>query len=520
MENLKQPAKRILINTLDYTQVGAYYDTQKGVNMLSFKQYGVNIPYVAGAFYGAKACSNYGAVTSKEIQLSNAAPCSSCNWNYGISLVKQVQYPGVDNDESNYNRKTYSGEIAAITETTPGVIDDKWLLQAEDDIISQIYADQGLHNQNEDPVTNSAAVAEARRTYSITVANAVTDSISITPYATGVTTTFALGASIAATCVIINGTAATNPYVRAIGIDATHILLQSVNNGDLFTIADGGGVTTIVVNYRRIWLTSKSTRVKFQVQYDLGFATIYARSQFVIDATAIAGTVNAGITINVNGTAHNIAENATIAGMTAAIVALAANGIYGTVVNTNYIYINGNSTVESMAIAYSLSPANYVTPGYTVATLLVPLAGFKPCTLGGSYPILTGYDLFRLMANASDQGVLAAWDNSDKPVPTDTYCAYFFRTQSIINAIHGASHKDVYESEVEVYVNTKVLATAFLLANQNGALSAQTLAAVNQAPTTTANIAFEALLQMWTGATVTAASGVMAGGSNPNAWTN
>jgi len=138
MENLKNPPRRVLINTIDHDTVGAFYDTVSGVNMLSFKQYGINIPYVAAAFKGAKACTDLGAVGSEEIELSNEAPCSNCNWQYGISVVKKVQLPGVGNNVSNFQATSYNGVIAAIT-TTGGYIDDKWLLQAEDDIISQIF---------------------------------------------------------------------------------------------------------------------------------------------------------------------------------------------------------------------------------------------------------------------------------------------------------------------------------------------------------------------------------------------
>lgn len=524
MENLKNPPRRVLINTIDHDTVGAFYDTVSGVNMLSFKQYGINIPYVAAAFKGAKACTDLGAVGSEEIELSNEAPCSNCNWQYGISVVKKVQLPGVGNNVSNFQATSYNGVIAAIT-TTGGYIDDKWLLQAEDDIISQIFNDEGLHNNNSDPVTGGGAIVKAVRSYGITIPLADTNVVNFT--INGVTTPIVLntGATAITMCADLNADATFAAHAYAIATSATTLNIVGMNGGDLFTIADGGGATTITINYRRIWLRGISPKVQFTVKYDLGFATTLKKYLYGLDGALAAAVANSGITLNVGGTASNVSTNhATITLVTAAINALALTGVYATTVGdttTGICLIHGTDVVDSLSLIVSKSPGNYAT--YTAASAYVPLTTFidgttfYPCVYGGRYPKITGEYVRKLFANAGDAGSLAAYDVADQGDPTASYCMFYFKVDTQVNAIHGASYIDSIRTDIEVYIKSSLLTTDFLYSGTNDVLSGQTTK-FNQHPTAAANINFEEVLQVWAGGTWTGTAAT--GGSNPNAWTN
>jgi hypothetical protein len=520
MENLKTPVKRILLNSIDYTKVGAYTDAVTGVNILSFKEYGVNIPYVAANFHGAKSCSNEGTVTSQEIELSPACPCIECDWEYGVTITKSVKYPGVNNNQSNQNRKSYVGTVSKIT-CTAGVIDDTWKLQAEDDIITQIYNDTITGN---DPVNGGGTWVKAVRSYKVTASNplAATDQLNFTLTSTGVTTTIVLngGATVITMVADLNNNAIFAAHARAVAISATEYLIYGLTGADIFTIADGAGATTITVDYRRIWFTSLNPDVQFGIMYDSGFATTYKRYQFVIDGTAAAATANSGITLFIDGVAHNVNSAANVAAMVTAIQ-VAVGGlheVYSSVVG-NDIYVSGTDAVSSLWIAYSLSPSNYAT--YPAATLYIPHAGVYSATGTGSFPILTGRELMQLLAADANQGSLAQWSTSERPDPTVAYCMYWFQVDSAIPAIHGASHWDSYKGVVEVYIKSSIVDDAFLYPVANATALSGQAASLNAAPATTAVVDFEELLQAWAGTgTIAQATGVVTGGLNPNAWTN
>lgn len=521
MENLKTPVKRILLNSIDYTKVGAYYDAVGLVNVLSFKDYGVNIPYVAANFHGAKTCSNEGTVTSLEIELAPACPCIECDWEYGVTISKIVKNPGVNNNQTNLNRKSYTGTVSKIT-CTAGVIDDTWLLQAEDDIITQIFNDTITGN---DPVNGGGAWVSAVRGYYITVTHAVTENVLVTETSTGTPTTVTLGITPIASAIAYNASAA-NTYSRAINVSATQMFIYGLDGGDLFTLADGGGGTTVTGITRRIWFRSLNPDVQFGIMYDTGFATTYKKYLYVIDGSLSASSVaNSGVTVFRNGVASNIATGAgvnTATLFTAAVVAAAITGVYATTignVNTGNTYISGNSAITSMAYAASKSPSNYAT--YTIPTVFVQLDGTYMASGSGSFPILTGRELIQLLSADSNQGSLAQWDTSDKPDPTVDYCSYWFQLDSNIPALNGASHWDHYRGVIEVYIKSSLVNTAFLYPSANATAISGQGTSLNGAPSTTAVVDFEELLQAWAGTgTIAQATGIVTGGSNPNSWTN
>ena len=556
MENLKSPVKRVLLDYIDFNEVGAYYDSTMGVNMLSFKKYGVNIPYVAGSFNGAKTVTNWGTAEAESIQLwgNMYCPCKSCDWDYNVTIVKKVQYPGVNNIETDYNRKSYNGVIGKIT-CTGNIIDDVWLLQAEDDIINQITSDTGMENTNPDPITGGGACVYAKREYKITMSAIpvpVTDSITIKNYTTGSLTVLAgTGAGTALTyAAVINAqTAVTGVIALVVNTQnlaaPIEILLQSATPGQLFTVALTAGSTIASIDYRRILLISKTARTQFAVQYSFGKLysnpvnpqILFNKSQWVIDASAPGATPNAGISFFLTTlagvtTQYNIADTATAAAETAAInAAIGQHDGYATLIGTN-IYVNGDDALSNMYMAVSLSPSNYVSAGYTAASVFVQLActfdqwgnvlsGILPETPRGSFPIGLGSEVFQKLARNTDPGSVP-FQYEARPDPFADYVCYFMSSYTTQNAATGGDSTYVAKKNiVEVYIKKSLLTTSFLYATVNGNLSAQAGSTLNAAPTAAANVTLEALMQLWAGTgTIAAATGIVTGGLNPNAWTN
>lgn len=553
MENLKQPVQKVLLNFIDYTKVGAYYDSEKAVNMLSFKQYGINIPYTAGAFSGAKTVTNNGTLQTIAMQLSAVGPCNDCNWDYNVKIVKKVQFPGVNNIETNFNSRSYNGTINKVT-TTGGMIDDKWLLAAEDDIINQITSDTGMQNTNPDPITGGGSCVNAFREYKVTMsANTVpvTDTISITSTINGVTTTTVVAGTGAGTLLtflaVINAQTAVTG-VKALGVDTTaaalgtevEVLLQSNTPGQLFYITIGG--TTVSIDYRRILFVSKTARTQFAVQYYFGNLhnqpavpqILFHKGQYIVDASTLALVPNSGISLFINGVEYdvNTAGLNTVATVTAAInIAVATNHAYATAIGTS-IFINSDDTVTTFAVEPSVSTATYVSSGYYAATpyQLLPatfdqwgniLTGALPMTPKGRWPIMLGSEVFQKFERATDPGSVP-FQNYEHGDPYADYVCYFIKVYSTIAAASGGASTLVEkESIVEVYIKKSLLTTAFLRAVAVGNLSTQTGAALNQAPVGAANITFEELLQYWAGGiSIVVATGAVTGGLNPNAWTN
>jgi hypothetical protein len=134
---------------------------------------------------------------------------------------------------------------------------------------------------------------------------------------------------------------------------------------------------------------------------------------------------------------------------------------------------------------------------------------------------MLGSEVFQKFARNTDPGNVP-FQYESRPNPYDDYVCYYFKSYVPgMAASGGASAGILKETEVEVYIKKSLVTTSFLVATQNGALSTQTGSSLNQAPTAAANIALEQLLQLWAGTgTIVAATGVVTGGLNPNAWTN
>ena len=382
-----------------------------------------------------------------------------------------------------------------------------------------------MHNNNSDPVTGGGAIVKAVRSYGITVTLANTNKVNFT--INGVTTTIALntGATAITMCADLNADTTFAAHAYAIATSATTLNIIGIDGGDLFTIADGGSATPITINYRRIWLRGISPKVQFTVKYDLGFATTLKKYLYGLDGALAAAVANSGITLNVGGTASNVSTNlAKIENVTAAINALTLTGVYATTVGdtkTGICLIHGTDVVDSLSLIVSKSPGNYAT--YPVASAYVPLTTFidgttfYPCVYGGRYPKITGEYVRKLFANAGDAGSLAAYDVADQGDPTASYCMFYFKVDTQVNAIHGASYIDSIRTDIEVYIKSSLLTTDFLYSDANAVLSGQTTK-FNQHPTAAANINFEEVLQVWAGGTWDGSAAT--GGSNPNAWTN
>lgn len=526
--NLKQPVAKVLITSLDSYKVGLYQDTITQKKVLSFKEYGINIPGDAmtgtpaapltpvatttlmTGFTGSKSCTSPGEIAFQWVEIEPPCPCGTCGWEYGLSIVARVKNPGTMNDWKMDTTRSYSGGSDPIScSGTPSVIDDAYQLAAEQDLIEQIANDNGLNGNNTNPATSrSMSPVEARRVYVLTelLASGSTITITLDGTAYPITTT----APAMSTCHTINNTATLQQKVMAFSIEDDNpsagtdykIAIMSRNNGDIFTVAIGG---TLVQAYRGIALNSKSADVQFSVVYDsaMGATTTKHTLAFLTGnttvgaATTIVNATMSGV-VTSTGAAVDSTTDATYAtNIQAAIAAVA--GIDDDVAcsydaYSSMVYVYGSSNVSKITFTFSATSTASVDHQWSGS---------------GSWPQLTGKDVFAIFANQKDAGCLANFQYLQQPDPDATYCMYDLKFNRDIYAIHGASHTDHYLEHVQVYMLSSILTTSFLDSTNPAATTASST--YNQQPDTNiaataawaADTGFEALLQIWSGVAVT-----------------
>ena len=391
------------------------------------------------------------------------------------------------------------------------MIDDQFVLAAENDLITQIANDTGMNSQNKDVYTSRAmAIVEARRAYLITELTGGSSGIIITSAAG--TNPFALGTDEMIACNTINAGAnaadvmsfATNTYVTV----TYQICVMSRLNGGLFTVALAGA-STAVINDRYIALVSKDPKVQFGVEYETGFGVTSKHTLFSLTGNTTAGTTTAAITMGgvayPCGAANDNVTDATYATNLHAVIVtatLTANMAASYDAYNSYVYVYASQNVSKLHLTFS---------ALSTTTILHAWSGL------GSYPQLTGEDVFRLFANAADAGTLTAFTRLDQVNPDDTYCVYSVKFNRDIYAIHGASHTDHYLEEADIYVKSSLIHTNFADSTNPSTLTASST--YNQQPDTNlaSSIAFAAdtALEM-----ATAANGLFAiwAGVGPTQW--
>lgn len=438
------------------------------------------------------------------VELNPACPCDPCDYGYRITIEKHVKYPGVNNNEDNRKKKSYSGIIPVLScSGTPSTIDDLLLRQMEDDLITQISEDTGMLSNNSDLITGSMSVAEARKAFLIEISNAETFVIT---EADGTATTITGGATALLSAHAVNNSAANGSVFAYVVYEGSgtddQIMVISRSNGVLFDIATATLVgTTIEAHY--IAFMAKSADVQFAIQYDLGFATTTRGNLMIVTGTTTAGTTTVGLTyagtryttaaVNDHTTPATYAANIQV-GITALATPPDLDIIPSYDTPADRIYIWASENVTDVWLEFSALSTSVATYYLNV----------------GQWPSLTGTDVFGIFFNQKDAGGLSAMTYLDQVNPDDEYCLYILKNTSDIYAQHGANHMDHYHEEVHVYVKKSILSDNPAGANDGwdstnpaGLYASGTY---NQQPDTNAaataawapDTNFEELLEIWT----------------------
>lgn len=137
--NLTQPLKKVLINVPSPDNLGAYLDTTTNFRVLQFLQHGYSIP----------ANGNQTVVVTQPqapvpkvalVSLNTVAPVDPTNYNYGVTVLKHVRKPGVDNSDYFPHQKFYGGELPVVT--SPNIAAAE-LNAMRAEIANQVNADEG-----------------------------------------------------------------------------------------------------------------------------------------------------------------------------------------------------------------------------------------------------------------------------------------------------------------------------------------------------------------------------------------
>ena len=455
--NLTQPIPKFLFNTLVTADFGLYTNSVDSTKMLFIKGAGIAIPYTSGSSSSTKISPDVGAGKSVYLVLSTVCPCEECHYEYGLKVVKTVKRPGVLNDNYYPESRYYGSVLSNVQACTAGVMAAADVLAMEDEILEQIGVD-------------TDASVDGYRVYEVEDddhSDASTLTITINGVTTTITETPAHAPSIAGESTFvaaINAEAAVNTVVYAVrGITEDKFWIISRSSGGLFTVAAG---TDTSVLQRGMLLDSKIVDEPFHVEIEDGFATVTGWYHFLLDATSCATLGEVTMYNTVAGTVNTraIASDTNIATVTAAIVAGAAE-VNASVLDTNYIYVLGDATVQAMDV---------VIPG----TSNLSLVEFWTAT--GEYSYLTSDDVFRVFMHNPSHGALSEMTYSqNKPVDGTSYTKYIIKnTSTVAQLAGGAGHLGTFFKEVHLYLPTSYLltdlwdATDYMYESDNAAFTA------------------------------------------------
>jgi len=446
MENLNYPKMQYIINKLDATKLGYCVstdpDTGATTNLLVLKKDGQTIPWISATANSIVVeTSKPGANKSLLLKINAPAPCDLCHYEYGINVHVKYQQPAVMNDQYYPVTKSYGGVIDAIQTPSGGFMADSDIQKMEDTILT------GIANDNKTVNVRELQIVGAKRLYIITTAAASTAIYNIYLPATGVTTAITANSGSTSLTQVndINVNATVSGSVVAFAIDATHIAITSVAVGTLFTVADGGGATTIVP-VRYMWIYALQADPKFYIDWvdnAFAWATVTPFNVLILNNLASAAG-NSVLYVN-SLSSGNIANSATSSTFAASI--LASNiGTGGT--DPAYIYASATKTAGSVPV-YVYSGANELrvhslgTAGVSVTT---QYSG------KGLWPTLTYYDAFRAFMNAKGMDQLSNRIWLDQPTPGSLWNKIVLTVDSNSAALDGASHRDNYHTRVEIWV--------------------------------------------------------------------
>jgi hypothetical protein len=445
MENLNYPKKRILITSLDVTKFGLYTWTDPDIggtkNILLIKDYGLELIYSSTGTTLTVTRTRDGAQESVLLKTNAPAPCADCNYEYGINIKKRKQKPGVANDDYYQKGRFYGGVLPSIQTPSGGQLADADKILIEDDILLQIKNDQDTWKDTREP-----SVCKARRLYKITITNAATDTVAYTVNGVaGTPITLSTNALLGVNLLNVDAGFIAAGLV-AFKLDATHIAITSTeaNYGLSFTVADGGGASTIVPE-RFIWVYSKDVENQFDVEYDYGFMTL---SRFNVLVLQNSGTSAGNLVLAVNGTASgNITQSTTTSATQAASI---QSSSISALVFASATKSAGLVPIYVYSGVYELSVKSLGTTGTTVT---YQYSG------AGQWPKLTWKDVFNTFLNQHDLGANLNLIPITTPQAGEKYNKITIKTQVQTAAIHGASHKDTHEMTIEIYIKEGAGAT-------------------------------------------------------------
>ena len=391
----------------------------------------------------SKSCTDPGDLSGWCVTLSATCPCDECEYPYGVTFRSMLKEPGVNNNEYEPKYQWYGGKIARIS-CTAGLIDDEFLLEMEDDILTQVTAD-------------TAGWVDGYRTYLCTVdtTNAAA-SIDILDE-NGTSTTVVAGAATSLALVnAINADATVNLYVEAYihtpSATSEYFFIRSLVPGYLFTVA-ANVVTT--VEARSMCFQSKSADRKIIPQVDDGFATMAKYTLFKLENTTTAGTTTVAVNVSGVGTVLGAANDHTTAATYAvninALSTLDTTGVmtaYGNPTG-DYVLIWGGSTIDRLLLTFS--DATVVASTTTIAWAI----GGE-----GHFPYLTSDDVFKIFANKQHQGKLSMLVYAEQPIDGAEYCHYHLKSVKVYEPdLHGANHLNMYTQDVDLYIRKATITT-------------------------------------------------------------
>ena len=449
MQNLKYPNAMFLINSLTVDDFGLATDGISGLLKLIGKKIGVTMKDdgAGGMATVTKGCANFGAKTSVTLIINPECPCDECDYEYGFSISKKVQFPGVLNWDRVPEMRSYGGILSQVT-CSAGYIVDADKLTMEDDILTQMKDSEMKYS-----------FTEGRRFYKLTDDDASGPSIINITDANGVTTPITTTVVVANTLADkINDDATVSAYVIAFATAEDEVFLTSINPSYLFTATAGTDVTIVE---RGIWIQSKrdeydNAEVHFDIEVLKSFGTVKGFNLAKIDASTATATDLNLVTYLATTKAEtlNAITAASVANFELAVIAASgATAMYAHRIGNagTDVYMVGNSTIDHFTVRL-----------VTGSTLVIDDVWNKM----GQFPYLTGSGVFKLFANMKDQGDLSNLVYLDQPNPADEYCHYNFEINyANVPAVHGASHKDSMTQIVNLYIKKDQLATDYWDAN-------------------------------------------------------
>jgi len=431
MENLNYPVQRFLITNLSNLDFGLYTHTDQDVggttNVLLLKKFALSLKYSSTGTSISVSRTKDGALKSVLLKTNAPAPCADCNYEYGIIVKKRRQQPGVQNDDYYSKGRYYGDVITSIQTPSGGQLADSDKLTIENKILLDIKNDQ-------DTDTREPSIAKAKRLYKIT-RSAATDEVAYT--VNGVAgTNVVLGATA---ILSVNNLNADAGFVAAglvaFALSTTVIAITSVSDGTSFTVADGGGATTITTE-RFLWIYAKDVEAQFDVEFDKDFMTLSRFNVAVLNNTsAAAGNTVLAIAGTASGNLANHATSTTYAGTITTW--LSTNGFASATKTTGSVPVYVYTGVVELKIK-SLGTAG--------VTLTTQYSG------NGVWPGLTWKEVFNKFINQRDLGDNLMMVPHTTPQPGEKYNKITIKTSVLTGAIHGASHKDYHESTIELYI--------------------------------------------------------------------